>query len=95
MPSPKELVRQRQRAKQVRRQQLVRGRNVRTRSALRTFIRHAEVAIESGDSEAAGTAVRFAQSRLDAAGRKGVIHRRQAARRISRLIRLLRAVDSR
>ena len=52
MPSPKELVRQRLRAKQVRRQQLVRGRNVRTRSALRTFIKRAEVAIDSGDSEA-------------------------------------------
>ena len=51
-------------------------------------------AIESGDTEAAETAIRDAQCRLDAAARKGIIHRRKAARSVSRLVRQLRAAEA-
>ncbi len=94
MPSPKELVRHRRRAKQVRRQKFLRARNVRARSAVRTSVRRAEAAIDAGDVEAAGSEILRAQSQLDAAARKGLIHRRRAARNVSRLVRRLRAVEA-
>ena len=94
MPSPKEVTRQHRRAKEVRRQRFLRARNVSTRSTVRTFVRRAREAIESGDADAAREAVRDAQRRLDSAARKGVIHRRKAARSLSRLVRRLRAVEA-
>ncbi|MDE2868493.1 MAG: 30S ribosomal protein S20 [Chloroflexota bacterium] len=94
MPSPKEVVRQHRRAKQVRRQRFLRARNVSARSSVRTFVRRAREAIEAGDSEAAEAAIRDAQSRLDRAARKGVIHRRKAARSVARLVRQLRAANA-
>jgi small subunit ribosomal protein S20 len=54
-------------------------------SATRTRIRRAEKLIESGDAEAAATAVGDAISTLDRAAGKGVIHPNNAARRKSRL----------
>jgi small subunit ribosomal protein S20 len=47
--------------------------------------------IESGDQEAAVTAVQKAISELDLAASKGVIHRKNAARRKSRLMKHLAA----
>ncbi len=94
MPSPKEVIRHQRRAKNVRRQRFLRARNVSTRSAVRTFVRRARTAIESGDTEAAEAAIRDAQGRLDAAARKGIIHRRKAARSVSRLVRQLRAAEA-
>ena len=94
MPSPKEVVRQHRRAKVVRRQRILRARNVSVRSSVRTFVRRAREAIEAGDSEAAEAAIRDAQSRLDSAARKGVIHRRKAARSVARLVRQLRAANA-
>jgi len=78
----------------VRRQRFLRARNVSARSAVRTFVRRAREAIEAGDSEAAEAAIRDAQSRLDSAARKGVIHRRKAARSVARLVRQLRAANA-
>ncbi|MCY3747951.1 MAG: 30S ribosomal protein S20 [Chloroflexi bacterium] len=78
----------------MRRQRLLRARNVSARSSVRTFVRRAREAIEAGDSEAAEAAIRDAQSRLDSAARKGVIHRRKAARSVARLVRQLRAVNA-
>ena len=87
MPSPAETKRHRKRRKQVRRQRRVRVTNVSARSAASTAVRRAREAIEGDDHAVTDEAVRAAQSVLDAAGRKGVIHPRQAARRVSRLKR--------
>ena len=78
----------------MRRQRFLRARNVRTRSAVRTFVKRAREAIASGDADAAQAAVREAQRHLDSAARKGIIHRRKAARSLSRLVRQLRAVEA-
>ena len=78
----------------MRRQRFLRARNVRTRSAVRTFVKRAREAIASGDADAAQSAVREAQCHLDSAARKGIIHRRKAARSLSRLVRQLRAVEA-
>lgn len=78
----------------MRRQRFLRARNVSARSAVRTSVKRAREAIESGDSDAAQAAIRQAQARLDSAARKGVIHRRKAARSLSRLVRQLRAAEA-
>ena len=57
------------------------------RSAARTYVKKAEVAIRSGDQSAAATAVGDALSMLDRVASKGIIHQNNAARRKSRLMR--------
>ena len=56
------------------------------RSAARTYVKKAELAIASGDQAAAQEAVLLATSTLDRVSSKGVIHRNNAARRKSRLM---------
>ena len=56
------------------------------RTAARTFVKKAEVAIRAGDSTVAATAVGDAISMLDRVAGKGIIHKNNAARRKSRLM---------
>ncbi|MCC6793304.1 MAG: 30S ribosomal protein S20 [Thermomicrobiales bacterium] len=56
------------------------------RTAARTFVKKAELAIRAGDQGAASTAVGDAISMLDRVASKGIIHRNNAARRKSRLM---------
>lgn len=68
------------------RQRLVRtSRNKSARSALRTILKNARVAIESGDKDAAATQARVAEIALARAASRGVIHGNQASRKTSRL----------
>jgi small subunit ribosomal protein S20 len=53
-------------------------------------VKRVAVAAEAGSPEEAAEAQRRAQSALDVAARKGVIHKRTAARKKSRLARLVR-----
>lgn len=55
------------------------------RSEVRTRIKTVRVAIESGDQETAELKLREAICRLDRAVTRGALHRRNAARRKSRL----------
>jgi len=55
------------------------------RTAMRTAIKKVQQAVDAGDKEAATVALKQAQSLIDRAGRKNLIHRNQAARRVSRL----------
>ena len=61
-------------------------RNQGVRSELKTRTKRASVAIDSGADDAAD-AVRVAQARLGKAAAKGRIHKNQAARRTSRLMK--------
>ncbi|MGH2535799.1 MAG: 30S ribosomal protein S20 [Candidatus Promineifilaceae bacterium] len=63
------------------------------RSAARTYVRRARELLRAGDLEAAQEAGRQAISTLDKAARKGVIHKRNAARRKSRLLKRLAAAQ--
>lgn len=69
-----------------------RQRNRIFRSASRTYIRKAERLIAQGDAEAAATAVGDAISTLDRAAIKGIIHKNNAARRKSRLMKKFNAL---
>jgi small subunit ribosomal protein S20 len=63
-----------------------RQRNRPYRSAARTYVKKAQLAIQSGDVEVAAVAVGNAISMLDKVAGKGVIHKNNAARRKSRLM---------
>jgi len=62
------------------------------RSRIRTFLRKAEEAIESGDKEAAAAAVRALQPELMRGVTKGVFHKNTAARKMSRLSARVKAI---
>jgi small subunit ribosomal protein S20 len=62
------------------------------RGAARTFIRKANAAIESGNLDEARAAVLRAQKALDKAAEKGIIHKNNAARRKSRLMKRFAAL---
>ena len=55
------------------------------RSRIRTFLRKVEEAIESGDRDAATTALRAAQPELMRGVTKGIFHKNTVARKMSRL----------
>jgi len=55
------------------------------RSRMKTEVRRVEEAIASGDAAAARDALRKAEPVLARSAQKGVMHRRTAARKVSRL----------
>ena len=63
------------------------------RGSARTFVRNALATIESGDVEASREATMFAVKALDKAAQKGVIHKNNASRRKSRLMKKLAALE--
>ena len=60
-----------------------------TRSTARTYVKKARALIEQGNLDEAATVVNQAVKALDKAAQKGVIHRNNAARRKSRLVKAL------
>jgi small subunit ribosomal protein S20 len=80
-------------AKRMRQEQKRRLHNRSIKSLVRTQVTKARQAIASDTSaEDAEEAVRAAVSELDRAAKKGVIHRNNAARRKSRLMKQLNAI---
>jgi small subunit ribosomal protein S20 len=63
-------------------------------SRIRTFIRKVEAAVADGDQEAARAALRSAQPEIMRGVSKGVVKRKTAARRVSRLSRQVKAMSS-
>jgi small subunit ribosomal protein S20 len=68
-----------------------RVRNKAVRSELKTRVKVATVAAETG-AENSAEALRLAVKRIDKAAAKGVIHKNAAARKKSRLVRRLAAL---
>lgn len=64
------------------------------RSRARTLVKNARTEIQSGDVPQSVEAVRLAVKDLDMAASRGVIHPRNAARRKSRLMKLLAVLQS-
>jgi small subunit ribosomal protein S20 len=62
------------------------------RGRARTFVAKARVAIEEGDKSGVETSVKAAISALDKAAIKGVLHKNNAARRKSRLMKQMAAL---
>ena len=83
---PSALKRMRQNEKRRQHNRLFRGR-------ARTEIKKARLAIESGDLEVARAATLDAVSALDKAAIKGIIHKKNASRRKSRLMKQLATLE--
>ena len=64
------------------------------RSKAKTFVRKARLSIDSGDMEDAEAATLRAIVALDKAAQKGALHKRNAARRKSRLVSRLSAAKA-
>jgi small subunit ribosomal protein S20 len=60
-------------------------RNKSRMSRMRTFIKKVEMAVASGDKDAAAVALREAQPEMQRAAGKGVVHKNTISRKISRL----------
>ena len=63
------------------------------RGRARTFVRRARLSIEDAELDEARQATLEAVSALDKAAEKGVLHKNNAARRKSRLMRQLAALE--
>ena len=68
-----------------------RARNQSVRTQVKSAVKHAREAFATKDVAASQQALRDAMKTLSTAASKGVLHKRNAARRISRLARALRA----
>ena len=64
------------------------------RSRLRTSVRKVEEAIASGDKDAARTALKEAQPVIVRTAQKGMVHRKTASRKVSRLAKRVGAMGS-
>ncbi len=78
--------------KRIRQNMKHRLRNRSHRNRARTLVKRARAEIEGGDVPGAEEATRVAMRDLDKAASKGVIHKRNAARRKSRLMKRLNAL---
>lgn len=63
-------------------------------SRIRTFIRKVEEAITAGVKDTAVTAIRQAEQEIMRGVRKGVIHQNTASRRVSRLVKRVKALSA-
>ncbi|MEA1978159.1 MAG: 30S ribosomal protein S20 [Chloroflexota bacterium] len=79
--------------KRVRQNEKRRMRNRVWLTRARSTVKQARLAIDSKDSETSIAAVNTAISELDRAASKGVIHKRNAARRKSRLMKKLSTLE--
>ena len=73
--------------KRNRQNEAARVRNKSARTALKTATKQVRTAVEAGDAQAAQEALRAISRDLDRAASSGVLHKRAAARRKSRLAR--------
>jgi len=78
--------------KDIRRNQKRRLRNKSAKSAMKTFIKRAKLAAASGDLDAIKRALAQACSAIDKTAERGIIHKNQAARRKSRLMRFVNQI---
>ncbi|AGA65183.1 SSU ribosomal protein S20p [Liberibacter crescens BT-1] len=63
------------------------------RSSVRSFIRRVHEALESGNVDAAKEAFRVAESHIQKAKSKGVLHKSTASRTVSRLAKRIKNVS--
>lgn len=64
------------------------------RSRMKTMVRNVEQALEAGNQDAAAAALRAAEPILMRSSQKGIVHKRTAARKVSRLAKRVKAMSS-
>lgn len=68
------------------------ARNKATKSKVKTCMKKVEAAVEKNDRDAANEALTVAISEISKAANKGVYHKNNAARKISRLTRAVNSI---
>lgn len=63
------------------------------KSRIRTFVKNVELALESGTAEEAQMALKAAQPELMRGVTKGVMHKKTASRKVSRLAKRVKAMS--
>lgn len=69
-------------------------RNMARRNRIRTFVRKVEEAIASGDAGAAESALKDVMPELQRGATKGVMHKKTASRKVSRLAQRVKALSA-
>lgn len=80
--------------KRIRTSEASRARNRAGRSRLRTQLRTIRERIEAGDATVAAASLPATMSELQKLAGKGIIHKKNAARRISRLSKAIKAMEA-
>ncbi|HPF45513.1 MAG: 30S ribosomal protein S20 [Alphaproteobacteria bacterium] len=62
------------------------------RSRIRTFVKKVELALEAGNADEAKVALKAAQPELMRGVTKGVLHKKTASRKVSRLAKRVKAL---
>ena len=70
------------------------ARNTHIRSTMRTYVKKVRIAVADGDLDTAKVMLDKAVPYIDKAATKGVIHKATASRKISRLTKLVSAMDN-
>ncbi|MBI1216118.1 MAG: 30S ribosomal protein S20 [Alphaproteobacteria bacterium] len=81
--SAKKRIRRNNRAKDVNKSRV---------SQMRTYIKKVEEAISTGDQKAAAEALKAAQPKIQKTAGKGIIHKKTASRKISRLSKKVKSI---
>ncbi len=80
--------------KRIRQTERLTARNRARRARMRTFVKKVEEAILNGNGEVARAALREAQPELQRAATKGVLHRNNVARKLSRLAARIKGLSA-
>ena len=80
--------------KRARQSELKRLRNKSAKSRVKSIVKEVRASIEETSSENATAKLNSAQSAIDKASKKGVIHKRTAARKISRLTKFANSTNA-
>lgn len=78
--------------KRIRRNARVASANKSRTSQMRGAIRKVEEAIKSGDPQAAADALKAAQPKIQRSADKGLLHKKTAARKISRMSKRIKTI---
>lgn len=68
-------------------------RNKAIRTAVKTYVKKVETAVEAGNKEEANQALTVAISQITKAANKGILHKNTAARKVSRLTKLVNGLQ--
>jgi len=80
--------------KRIQRSERERLENRRYTSAVKTYFRRLEAAVEAGDAAAADTELRTLVSRIDKAVKRGALHRNTGSRKKARAARLRKSLGA-
>ena len=69
------------------------ARNKAQKSAVKTYVKKVEAAVEAKDVEAAKAALLVATAAIDKAARKGIYHKNTASRKVSRLSKAVNGIQ--